>query len=116
VELHKEEAEGEGQQLLAQADQGYQAPGDHKHHLGLLQEAEQPQAQEDPAGDSCQGRGHKVQNVCLNIVKMCKILPNEWNVKNRRNFYGGKSHHFGQKSGLKIGKYADGNPNFTEIH
>jgi hypothetical protein len=29
---------------------------------------------------------------------------------------GGKSDNFEQINGLKIGKYADDHPNFTEIH
>jgi hypothetical protein len=31
-------------------------------------------------------------------------------------FFGAKSYHFGQKNRLKIGKYAEGNSNFTEIY
>jgi hypothetical protein len=69
VKLHVGEAEGEGHQLRTQADQGGLEDVDHGHHPGLLQESVQLQAQEDPAGVRCHGRGHHVLIICLNICK-----------------------------------------------
>jgi hypothetical protein len=34
-------------------------------------------------------------------------------VKNRRNFFGGKSYHFELKKWWKMGKYADGSLNYA---
>jgi hypothetical protein len=54
-----------------QAAQGGQAAVDDEHHPGLQQEAEQLHTQEDPEGDSCQGRGHQALKFYL---KMCKNM------------------------------------------
>jgi hypothetical protein len=61
----------------------------HGHHPGLLQEAEQPHGQEDPAA----GVGYQLSTeIC---EKMCKnMLSSQRNkMLNRRIFYGGISCH-----------------------
>jgi hypothetical protein len=44
--------------VLGQVNHGDQGPVDHGHHLGLVQEAVELHAQEDPESVGCQGRGH----------------------------------------------------------